>query len=273
MLPFDHIGDCQSPTDFTQSTITNHLPSAQPSQNSVDQSQIEVVPPSGVQNCVKAQLESCLNRPPIKVAIIGHSTVRDLQREGLKFNEKYPGNPCEIKFLAIPDSTFSDWNSAIRIAEIGALFPNSQLDCIVVLLGGNDFTQDNLAVEPGNNPLYKIYNQIREFFYKLHSNFPDAKIINVPIENRFYRDQFNNHLCLPIALYRTYAKRVNKFIKGKKIVDAIVCVWSERGGIDHPSYFQPDGVHLNFQGLIVMSKQICFAIRNLFFPNELKFLE
>ena len=277
LLPFDCIGSPLFDVQMPPSSATSLQSSAQPlqiPQSSVHQPSIVVAPPSGVEKCIQAQCQIFLNHPPINVAIIGHSYVRDLQSVGINFNQKlYPVNPCIIKFLSRPGSTFNDWNSDPNmISELRDLFPNSIINCIIIILGGNDFTENNLSVQPGQNPLYNIYDHIVQLYSKLKNNFPETKLINVPIENRFYRDQTIHRLSPPIDQYRVYAKRVNKFIKSKKMVNAIVCVWSEKGGINNPDLFRPDGVHLNSRGLTILSKRICLAIRNLLFPSELKYL-
>ena len=111
---------------------------------------------------------------------------------------------------------------------------------IVLYLGGNDLSLNYNA--------NKIVEMIRALIFRIHEKFPESKIINIGIKPSFERQKDLevikqiNHSMREFSSNITYLNQVDLFEE-----------LMTNGNIDK-KYFLQDGLHLNKQGYIVLSK-------------------
>jgi lysophospholipase L1-like esterase len=170
-----------------------------------------------------------------KVAYLGHSYVRDLQKLNRLRDDISSSETCTIQYFCRPGSCFSTWLQR----------PKQLLDCVeydpdflVVCLGGNsiiDRVSDSLLQE-----------QCYQFYELLNTLFPSTILISVQIEIRF--PVVPNKFGTPsYGIYKKRRAKFNKFLKKFKIRHYMANIQS-KGRLDNRKYYK-DEVHLNSRGL------------------------
>lgn len=170
----------------------------------------------------------------MKLLLLGHSYVNHLSRlqiTRITINNIY----FDIKYLGIPGGTFVSLLNAKTIINNAVAF---KPDITVVILGGNDLTNDSDNIA--------IYDSCREFYSFLRITLPCTIIVAAQIEKRFYLE--NNRFNAPNeVLYDYRRKYFNKFLKRLKTKDCILQVQG-KNCLDNKLYYS-DQVHLNQLGL------------------------
>lgn len=193
---------------------------------------------------------ACVYSMIFKVAIFGHSYVRDLQTLG-----EVNITDCHIKFnlryFPFPGATF---NTFIDNPDCFELLKTFSPHFIIVVLGGNDLKD---SVE-----LSDIYRNCKHFYTLLRDNFPKATIIASQIENRFYLS--NNRFGSPAARTFDYLRRhFNRHLNNQPYKDHILQVQGPNR-LDKSENYR-DFVHLSQLGLRkyfrIIVCTLTFAIR------------
>ena len=182
----------------------------------------------------------------MKVLILGHSYVRDLERLG---NREITVNNIlvHLSYLSFPGFRFVDFLQSPKLLDKAiSLFP----DIILVILGGNDIRTDvDLSV---------VKDNCRDFFALLCSKFSGSFIIASQIEFRHLK-KVNRHSSPAEDLFRKLANSFNNWLNKQKFKDKILIV-NGVGKLSDASLFKADGVHLNIHGLEILFELIVSAL-------------
>ena len=173
----------------------------------------------------------------LRVCILGHSYVRDLERLHFREGVFDNGDIFEVKYIALSGSCFKHWtsNNAQNLNPVVNYRPHY----IIVCLGGNYILTTNTRRDLRYFAL--------TFFDTLRSRCPVATIFVVQIERRY--PTIPNRWNTPD--YTEYEKRrrhFNNFLPRIRNKDWVIYVQGE-GRLDSPQYYR-DGVHLNRKGLL-----------------------
>ena len=170
----------------------------------------------------------------MKVLLIGHSYVRDLQdlgydsfiKENIEFSVKYVYK------------NGGNYKSMLDDTELLETAFNFHPDIVIVILAANSLKN--------NVPNSEIHIHCRNFYQLLRIRLPKAKIIAAQIELRFY-SATNQWDAPEIESYEKRRRDLNNFLKRLKLKDAIMMV-AGPNRIDNRVYYR-DGVHLNSVGV------------------------
>lgn len=153
-----------------------------------------------------------------RVAILGHSYIRDLYELGdtrMKFKD---GIDCKIHYYFKPGSTFAKWNNYFEILDkIVELNPN----IILVYLGGNSITEDISD--------RTLRDQAKQFYNLLRSLLPEAIVIASQIELRFV-EEGNRHKTPTLQQFKIRRNTFNQFLRKFKNAKGIDYIARISGG-------------------------------------------
>lgn len=184
-----------------------------------------------------------LQHPPmtLRVAIFGHSYVRDLQ------SSNFRPPPCyTFKYFALPGATFTSvLNSPAQLNPLQRFQPHF----CVVILGGNDIK--------AHTPISETYRLCKEFYTLLRTLLPQTRILASQIENRFYA-RHNKYNSPPAKTFNFLRKHFNRHLRNKDYKDNIVQLQGTNR-LDSRRYYR-DLVHLTRQGLRILFRYILNTI-------------
>ena len=183
-----------------------------------------------------------------KIAVLGHSIVRDLASIGPLSHSLSDRDSYETKFFAIPGScyrTWLDWPPRLHSAI------EYKPDIVFICLGSN-------SIRPGIEIKELIFNA-RIFLKKLRANLEHSKVVPCQIETRFL-SEFSSRGNPSAEIFRRLRNTVNKALQSNKTKDYL-CMISGPGRLDNESLYREDKIHLNTQGLIKYRSFIHRTIR------------
>lgn len=171
----------------------------------------------------------------MKVALFGHSYIRDLARLGFHNIKVSDDVVLDLRYFSFPGHTFADFLvDPSKFQEVIQFQPN----IIVVYLGGNDIKVD---VE-----LQQVYSDCKKFYEYLRSRLPDTYIIASQIEAR-YGSTVNRHGSPEAAEFSRLANYFNKWLLKQSFKDRLLCIKGPNKLSNSALY--RDTVHLTRQGL------------------------
>ena len=187
--------------------------------------------------------------PIMKLAVFGHSYVRDLstlQHFRLEFgSELY----LEVSYFCFAGARFTTFlTNPDLLSDLVAYGP----DCLVVIVGGNDFSS--------HVPLSDICKNCKEFYKLLREKLPKAKIYATQVELRFYKTP-NRFCSLDSVTYKKVSGYFNTYLKKFKLIDRLICILGPNR-LSNESFYKADGVHLNTAGIRRLFEIIRFALEN-----------
>lgn len=167
----------------------------------------------------------------MKIALLGHSFVRDLESHALTTESEH-----NFRYFWKPGSCFNYWLSR----------PSQLEDCIA-------FKPDILYIVLGSNsivdsiPLCETKQKAKSFYSLLRSDLPVSIIVQCEIENRYL--SFYNYKGTPPHLdYHRLRRRLNQYICSDKTID-FFCNIGGPGRLDKEVFYKRDKIHLNSAGL------------------------
>ena len=171
----------------------------------------------------------------MRVAIFGHSYVRDLQQLG--YSHLIYSDVCvPLNFFSFPGSGFHKF-----ILEPSLLdeLVSCKPDIVVIFLGGNDIKIDV--------DLNFVKRDCEQFYAILRLRLPKSTFVVSQIELR-HIVSVNRHGTPAFELYRKLANNFNKWVARQKFKDKILLINGENK-LSNSNFFRADGVHLTKQGL------------------------
>ena len=182
----------------------------------------------------------------MRIAIFGHSYIRDIQTLGhnkLTFGD----TKVELNYFPFPGACFKDFvYNKEKLHDVILFAP----DIIVVILGGNDIK----VVKDLN----VIKDDCKEFYILLKSVLPKAVIIASQIEHRHLR-RINKYNTPTAELYRKLANCFNRWLVRQHFKDKLLIINGDQK-LRNEKLFKSDGVHLNRQGLTLLFEWISNCI-------------
>lgn len=171
----------------------------------------------------------------MRIAIFGHSYVRDLQSlDQYQINLK--NTRANLFYFSFPGACFKDFFcKEKRFKDIVSCAPN----IVIVLLGGNDIKV--------THDLNIVKEDCKTFFLLLKSILPNSKIIASQIEHRHLK-YVNKHQSPKEDLYRKLANCYNRWLVRQLFKDKLLII-NGFNKLSEETYFKSDGVHLNLKGL------------------------
>lgn len=173
----------------------------------------------------------------MKIAIFGHSYVRDLELLGHS-DFVISEVPVSFQYFAFPGAGFRKFLNNPRLLDEVVL---EKPDILVIILGGNDIKV--------NVELKEIKENCKEFFRLFRSKLPDSFFVATQVEFR-HSEKVNRHGSPSEKLFRKLALHFNNWLNRQKFKDKIFVVNGNTKLCD-VGLFQKDGVHLNLEGLEV----------------------
>ena len=170
----------------------------------------------------------------MKIAILGHSYVRDLATLG-NFSTSIQQQDFEIQYFSFPGARYSKFLADTRLLD-GLIHESPEF--LVVILAGNSILHkfDNKT----------IYDQCKQFYTYLRQKLPNTIIISAQVELRYYSP--NNSWGAPSGdEYKNRRNTINTFLSRFKLKDSLLMI-AGPGRLDNPEYYR-DEVHLNNDGL------------------------
>ena len=126
-------------------------------------------------------------------------------------------------------------------------------DVIIVILGGNDFTNKSL--------LSDICDNSTAFYKILKEKLPNAKVFATQVELRYYKAR-NRFGCPDALAYKKVTGYFNKYLKRLQYIDNLICILGPNR-LSNENLFKGDGVHLNEDGIQKLFDIIKCALINL----------
>lgn len=171
----------------------------------------------------------------MKIAVFGHSYVRDIARVGKEFLE-LKGHNLTIKYFAFPGATFEKF--VLRADLLDPLITYDPL-VVVLVLGGNDFYNNT-----NNKTIYDNYECVVAY---LKRKLPSVSLIPCQIEKRFL--EINNRWnSSDTALFQKRRSAYNRKLNKCPYKSCILRVQGP-GRLDCRSNYAYDGIHLSNKGL------------------------
>ena len=177
--------------------------------------------------------------PPVKVAFLGHSYVRDLSSV-LDHESVCSEREIEFRFFFKPGAT-------VRGISIDDIFVKPCIEwkprILFLLLGGND-------IRCGWD-IRETFDIYKEFCDKLKEQLTDLVLITSTIEPRFAKanERFQTP---PPEQYHVAAKAFNRLLKKWTLPDYRFLTWGANR-LENINLFDKDRVHLNTTGKKVIS--------------------
>ena len=171
----------------------------------------------------------------MKIAVFGHSYVRDIQCLENSDHIYVDGAPFNLKYFSFPGYCFRNFLSDPKLlVNLVAFSP----DIVVVILGGNGVNIDS--------DLGVLKSDCENFYVLLKSKLPQAYVIATQIEHR-HLYSVNRHGTPTADLYKKLANNFNKWLIRQPFKDKILMVNGENK-LGNSKFFRSDGIHLNFEG-------------------------
>ena len=188
----------------------------------------------------------------LKVALFGHSYIRDLKSLGETNICDLGDAEFSLKYFSYPGATFSTFINGQRNFDALKVY---QPHYIIVILGGNDL---KVSVQ-----LSDIYKECTDVYRILRETLSQAIIIASQIENRFYEP--DNGFGSPAAKTFDFLRRhFNHFLKNKAFKDFLLQVQGPNR-LDKKENYR-DAVHLSPLGLrkyfAIIRCTLSYAYRN-----------
>ena len=171
----------------------------------------------------------------MRVAIFGHSYVRDLKQLGFS-HLIFEDFDVPVDYFDFPGSGFHDFILNPSLLDKLVIYNPT---VIVIFLGGND-----LKV---NLDLDIVKHNCSQFYSVLRLRLPNSVFITSQVEYRHLKST-NRHGTPDLELYRRLANNFNKWIARQKFKDRLLIV-NGSDKLGDSKFFKSDGVHLNRQGL------------------------
>ena len=171
----------------------------------------------------------------MKVGVIGHSYVRDIQQLGFT-NLVYGDLKVPIKYFAFPG--FGYRNFILDPSLLDSLI-EYQPEVTVVFLGGNDIKE--------NVDLNCIKSDCDQFFSILRLRLPESVFVVSHVEIRHLKET-NRHGTPSTILYKRLARNFDKWLDRQPFMYKTLLV-NGASKLDDPKFFKADGIHLNREGL------------------------
>lgn len=172
----------------------------------------------------------------IRIAIIGHSYVRDIKKLSIEDGVFFDGKHFQIKYFFEPGSCFDFWlNWPDQLHECVEYNP----DIIYTILGGNSL------IRGVKIPDLKF--KAESFFQILRNNLSKSVLIPCQVENR-YLSTVNKFGTPPFAEYRVLRDKFNHALRKVSQKDYMCCIGGP-GRLDNKEYYIADNIHLNKEGL------------------------
>ena len=177
--------------------------------------------------------------PNLRVAILGHSYVRDLESLTVYSGVLNDNKPYEIKYFFKEGSCFDYWLD----------WPQLLHDCI-------EFNPDILFIILGGNSLKEhvrvslIKQKAKTFFQVIRNNLPNVKLVFCQVENR-YLERSNRFGTPPYSRYRLIRNKLNKALQKLTNKDFLCCIALLAGPrrLDRLELYRSDSVHLSKPGI------------------------
>ena len=169
----------------------------------------------------------------MKVALLGHSFVRDLEAHA---RASASGSAHAFAYFWKPGSCFNHWlNWPSQLRECITFNP----DIIYIVLGSNSIVESILLCETKQNA--------KSFYKALKEALPSTLIIQCEVESRY--------LCYPNSRgtpshteYHRLRRRLNQYLCSDKTKD-FFCNIGGPGRLDDEKFYKSDKIHLNSLGL------------------------
>ena len=191
----------------------------------------------------------------IKIGILGHSYVSNLQSLGITSGKLQGGRNYEIKYFHRSGSCFDFWLGwPHQLHECVEFKP----DYLIVILGGNSI-KESIRVKT-------LKEKANIFFQVLRNNLPDTKLIPAQIELRFL-EKTNSFGTPPLQRYRLIRNKLNKALQESKIKDFLLCI-AGNTRLDNIKYYRSDRIHLNSSGLQFLLRLILRKIESILNLNK-----
>lgn len=171
----------------------------------------------------------------MKVGVIGHSYVRDLQRLDYS-NLVYGDLKVPINYFAFPG--FGYRNFILNPSLLDSLVEYHP-EVTVIFLGGNDIKEQV--------DLNCVKSDCEKFFSILKLRLPDSKFVVSHVEIR-HLEETNSHGTPSADLYKKLARNFNKWLDRQPFKYKTLLV-NGASKLDNPKFFRSDRVHLNKKGL------------------------
>ena len=172
----------------------------------------------------------------VRVAILGHSYVKNLHALSIKNGYLDNGTEFEIKYFFKGGSCFEYWLD----------WPQKLHDCLeykphilFIVLGGNSLVE-NVRVS-------HIRKQAITFFKVIKNNLPKVILVPVQVECRFL-ESVNKFGTPPYSRYRLIRNKLNKAFQKIENKDFLCCI-AGKNRLDNIEYYCSDRIHLNSQGI------------------------
>ena len=172
----------------------------------------------------------------LKVAILGHSYVRDLESLSIYEGFLNDNTPYEIKYFFEADSCFDFWLN----------WPQILHDCI-------EFQPNILFVVLGSNSLVEnvrvsfIKRKAQIFFEIIKNNLPNVKLVPCQVENRYLKTSSPSGTP-PFERYRLIRNKLNKPLQVLPSKDFLCCIAGPRR-LDKIELYHSDRINLNTKGI------------------------
>ena len=169
----------------------------------------------------------------MKVALLGHSYVRDLET----FSFSLPGNSVHtFRYYWKPGSCFDYWNAKpLQLLDCISFQP----DIIYIILGSNSIV-DSL-------PLCETKAKALGLYKYLKTALPSTLIVQCEIEDRFLVKP-NSRGTPSHSVYHKLRRKLNVYLSKAKDPD-FFCNIGGPGRLDDLKYYRRDKIHLNSLGL------------------------
>lgn len=180
----------------------------------------------------------------VNVCMIGHSYIRYLHNENLRFVEIKHNLRAQLSYVFRAGATFRTFLENKGWVDLAK---GSNPDIIIVYLGGNDIREQT--------PLQVVYKNAKDFYALLRELFPNAKIVASQVESRYLAH--TNSFGTPAAQqYSSLANYLNNYLnKEIKTKDKLFMV-KGANKLSNPDIYGPDGVHLTDTGLMIFAHLI-----------------
>ena len=167
----------------------------------------------------------------MKIALVGHSFVRDLESHGSPLALAH-----DFAFFWKPGSCFDFWSRYPRQLQ---LCVNFAPDIIYVILGSNSIV-DSI-------PLCETKQNAKELYRLLREELPGAFIVQCEIEDR-YLSVVNYKGTPPHVEFHKLRRSLNKHLGSNRAIDSF-CNIGGPGRLDNENFYKSDKIHLNASGL------------------------
>lgn len=171
-----------------------------------------------------------------KVAILGHSIVRDLNSLGSYHGIISENHTYTLQFFYISGSCFRTWlDWPQKLHNLVEWEPH----LVFLVLGSNSVLSKDSVKD--------LIAQARTFYQVLRNSLSEVIIVQCQIELR-YLDSFDCRGNPPRAIYRSLRNTANKALLKCPLKDHF-CMIGGKGRLDNEELYRPDKIHFKGEGL------------------------